>query len=198
MASNTNIVSDNLDVSDPIKNSYWRSVHPFVDEHYLVDKGVPTDANRGLFRGFSMPVWSTPANQYEELLFRIRVPHRWNGVSNPWFVAITAPSAAETADKRYRLQLEWQAKDIGHVLPDTIQETLTSEITLVSGENAAWFAHIVTFELDATTLISGQNMQMRLRRIAATVDEVANEPVLFHWDTRWKMNRVGTSSIQGY
>ena len=115
-----------LDVSDtPITNSYWRSVHPFLDENYSNVKGVPTQVTRGLFRGYSFAIWSSPAQQYEELLFKMRVPFRWDGVTNPWFVAITSPSGAETADNRYQFQFEWQSSDIGSVLPDTICETIT-------------------------------------------------------------------------
>jgi hypothetical protein len=188
-----------LDVSDtPITNSYWRSVHPFLDESYSNDKGVPTAAQRGLFRGYSFAIWSTPANQYEELLFKLRVPFRWDGVTNPWFVAITAPSGAETANNRYQFQFEWQSADIAEVLPDTICQTLTSEVVLVSGENAAWYAHIIAFEVACPLMVSGQNIQARLRRIDATVDEVTSEPVVFHWDTRWRMKNLGSVTDMGY
>ena len=177
---------------------YWRSVHPFLDENYSNDKGVPTDISRGLFRGYSMPIWSTPANQYEELLFRVRAPHRWDGITNPWFVAITAPSAAEDINDKYRFEIEWQSEDIGAIMPDTTQETISAEVTLGDGENVAWFAKIIAFEMNAATIISGQNIQWRLRRKAATSNEVDNEPVVFHWDSRWKINKLGTDSIQGY
>jgi hypothetical protein len=197
-----------LDVSDtPITNSYWRSVHPFLDENYSNVKGLPAQVSRGLFRGYTFKIWSTPANQYEELLFKLRVPFRWDGVTNPWFVAITAPSGAETANNRYQFQFEWQSADIGEVLPDTICQTLTSEVicqtltsevVLVSGENAAWYAHIIAFEVACPLMVSGQNIQARLRRIDATVDEVTSEPVVFHWDTRWRMKNLGSVTDMGY
>lgn len=177
---------------------YWKSVHPFLDENYSNTKAIPTMTNRGLFRGYLMDIWETPAKPYEELLFRLRVPHRWDGVTNPWFVCITAPSGDETADDKYKFQMEWQSGDVGAVLPDTIQETIVCEVTLVSGENANGFAHIIAFEADATTLVAGQNMQWRLRRIAASANEVTADPVIYHWDTRWKLNKLGTDSIQGY
>ena len=69
---------------------YWRSYEPYLDENYANHRNAPTQVERGLFKGYSMPIWSTPANQYEELLFRIRVPFRWDGVTNPYFCAITA------------------------------------------------------------------------------------------------------------
>lgn len=179
-----------------LKSKSWISKHPFVDENFANSQGVPTDVGRGLFRGYSMPIWSTPANQYEQLLYRIRVPHGWDGSTNPYFVAITATSGAEDIGDKYQFQLEWESEDILNIIPDTTAETLTSEVTLTTTD--AWYANIVSFELTATTLVSGQNLQCRLRRIAASANEVTNEPVVFHWDTRWKMNRLGTDSTQGY
>ncbi|MCK4814687.1 hypothetical protein KA005_02865 [bacterium] len=177
---------------------HWTSRNPFLDENYSNDKGIPTLINRGLFNGYSIDIWETPAKPFEELLFRTRVPHEWDGETCPWFVAITAPSATEDVNDKYKFQIEWQSGDIGAILPDTIQETLTSEVTLIAGQNTAWFAHIIAFEIDCTTLFRGQNMQWRLRRVAASANEVTAEPVVYHWDTRWYMDKLGTKSIQGY
>jgi len=198
MTSKTRVVCDNISIEEIIKSNYWTSKPPVLDEIYAAEHGVPTQVGGGLFRGFSMPIWSTPSTQYEELLFKLRVPFSWDGVTKPWFVAITAPSVDETINDRYRFQLEWQAADIGEVLPDTTAETLTSEVTLVTDENVAYYAHLIAFELTSSTLVSGQNLQLRVRRIAATQDEVANESILFHWDTRWKMKTLGSASYMGY
>ena len=182
----------------PIYDPLWTSREPFLDENYSNEKGIPTQITRGLFKGYSMDIWETPAKPYEELSFRLRVPHEWNGITNPWIVAITAPSGNETINNKYQFRLEWQSGDIGSIIPDTIQETLTYEVTLINSENVAWFAHIIAFKLTSNSLISGQNLQFRIRRIAASSNEVINEPVIFHWDTRWKFDKSGTESIQCY
>ena len=198
---NVEVASINSDgkliVPSPLYSTYWTSRRPFLDENNANDNGVPTQITRGLFRGYSFPIWSDPANVNEELSFRLRVPHRWDGTTNPWFVAISAIVAAEDIEDKYKFQLEWQSADVGGIIPATIQETLTSEITLTDG--TAWQSEaILSFELTATTLDPGQNIQLRLRRIAASSSEITNEAAIFHWDTRWKMNRIGTVSVQGY
>ena len=198
--ANVEVASLNSDgkfiIPSPLYSTYWTSRTPFLDENNANDNGVPTQVERGLFKGYSFPIWSDPAQVNEELTFRIRVPHRWDGTTKPWFVAITAISGAEDIGDKYKFQLEWQSKDVENVIPATIQETLTTEITVADG--TVWYAEILAFELTATTIVSGQNIQLRLRRIAASANEVNDEPVIFHWDTRWKMNRIGTISIQGY
>lgn len=175
-----------------LPSKLWISLAPFLDENSSNVANKPTLVFRGVFGGYSLPEYAVG----EELLYRMRVPHKWDGVTNPWFVAITSISDAEDVGDKYKFQLEWQSEDILHVIPDTIQETLTDEVTVSDG--TAYYAEIIAFELDATTLVAGQNLQMRLRRIAASASSVSNEIIVWHWDTRWRVNRLGTDSIQGY
>lgn len=177
-------------------DDFWVSRHPFVDENYANDKGIPTQITRGLFKGYSMGIWSTPANPYEELSFKLRVPHEWDGETCPWFVAITAPSGIEDVGDKYKFQVEWSSSDIGSVIPDTITQTITDEIIIINTD--AYFGYIIAFEVGCDTIVAGQNIQWRLRRVSASSNEVISEPVIFHWDTRWHTNRQGTKTIMGY
>jgi len=180
------------DAHDFLNLPGWVGRAPFLDENSSNVANKPTLFCRGVFCGYSLPEYAVG----EELLFRLRVLHRWDGVTNPYFVAITSISAAEDIGDKYKFQLEWQSGDIGAVIPDTIQETLTDEVTVVDG--TAYYAEIISFELDAATIVSGQNMQFRLRRIAASPSSVSNEIIVWHWDTRWKINKVATTTPMGY
>ena len=171
---------------------FWKSYEPFLDENRSNTQGKPTLITRGVFSGYSMPEYAAG----EELYFRMRIPFRWDGVTAPYFVAISAITAAEGVGDKYKFQLEWASSDIGSVVPDTVSETITDEVTVVNG--SAYYAEIIKFEMNPATMVSGQNIQARLRRIAASSSSVSDEIALFHWCTRWKMNRIGTSSIQGY
>lgn len=193
---NRNGITSKMEAMNLATAGFWRSYEPFLDENYANYKGYPTLVDRGLFKGYSMPIWSTPTNQYEELVFRQRIPFRWDGTTNPWFCAITAISGAEDIGDKYNFQLEWISSDVGYVLPATTTETLVNEVTIIDG--TAWRAEIITFEIDATTLTAGQNWQGRLRRIAASANEVSNEPVVFHWCMRYLMTKFGTASVMGY
>lgn len=176
---------------------YWRSYEPFLDENYANVKAKPAQINRGLFKGYSFPIWNGTSNVYEELVFRLRVPFRWDGVTNPYFCAITTISGIEDIGDTYKFQLEWVSKDVGYVLPDTIDEIITWEVTVIDG--LAWRAEIIIGEMDASLdLTAGQNWQGRLRRIASSGDQVTNEPAVFHWCTRWLCNKLGTTSEMGY
>lgn len=179
------------------KYGFWRSYEPFLDENYANIKGYPTQVSRGLFKGYSMPIWQDhPQIQYEELVFRLRVPFRWDGVTNPYFCAITAISDSEAIGAKYKFQLEWVSADVGEVLPDTTNETIVWEVTVTDG--TAWRAEIIIGEMDATLLTAGENWQARLRRIVSGSPAIVNEPVVFHWCTRWKMDKLGTETAMGY
>ena len=192
-ATNLNKIETGIkDAHDFLNLPGWRSYPPFVDENSANVANKPTLITRGVFGGYSLPEYAAG----EELLFRMRVPLRWDGVTNPYFVAISSISATEDIGDKYRMQFEWEAEDILHVIPDTIAETLTDEVTVADG--TAFYAEIVSFELDAASLVAGQNLQSRLRRIAASSSSVSNEIIIWHWDTRWRINKVATTTPMGY
>ena len=198
MSSKTHIIGDALKVEDIVYSPHWRSVHPFLDQARLVTNHVPADFNYGLFTGYSMNIWETVHHRYEELLFKLRVPWRWDGVTCPLFVAITAPTDdVGEEDEGYQYQIEWISGDIGKALPDDIRETLTSVVELEAGTKAIT-AFMISFELASDTIKRGQHLQLRLRRIAAPETEVAENPAIFNWDTRWKLSRIGTVAAQEY
>lgn len=180
-----------------IEPEWWRSYEPFLDENYANVRGVPDQVSRGLFRGYSFPIWATPAQQYEELSYRLRVPFRWDGVTNPYFCVISAITQAEDIGDKYKFQLEWTSGDVGYILSDATKEITTYEVTIIDG--SAWRAEILVGELDASLdLVAGQNWQGRLRRISSSGPEITGEPALFHWCMRWRMNKLGTESEMGY
>ena len=195
-------INRNLIVSDQISmvgnGKFWRSYEPFLDENYANVKGLPDQIDRGLFKGYSFPIWNGTSNVYEELVYRLRVPFRWDGVTNPYFCAITAITDTEDIGAKYKFQLEWVSKDVGYVLPNTADEIITWEVEVVDG--SPWRAEIVIGQMDASLdLIAGQNWQARLRRITTGgEDEVTHEPAVFHWCTRWLCDKHGTLSGMGY
>ncbi len=185
-----------LNISSPLlfteDGKYWKSYEPFLDENASNVQSKPTLITRGIFHGYSMPVGGAG----EELSFRIRVPFRWDGVTNPWFVAISSITGAEDIGDKYKFQLDCMASDIGSVIPDTAWDPLVHEVTVVNG--TAFYAEIIQFECDAAHLVAGQNLQGKLTRIASAEPAVDNEIAIWHWCTRWLMDKMGTASIQGY
>lgn len=170
----------------------WVTYEPYLDENTANVANKPTLVSRGLFNGYSLPVYAAG----EELLFRMRVPFTWDGTTAPVMAFITSISAAEDIGDKYKFQLEWASGDVGGVIPAGTTETLTDEITVSDG--TAYYAEIVTFTLTPATLAQGQNLQFRLRRITSAAPAVSNEIIIWHWSSRWKRDKIGTESTSGY
>lgn len=171
---------------------WWFSREPLLDENASNTQGKPTLLTRGVCHGYSMPVGGAG----EELHYRMRVPFRWDGITNPYFVAITSPVAAEDVGDKYKFQLAWCSGDIESVIPDAAIETVTSEVTVVDG--TAFYANIISLEFDATTLVSGQCMQGVLTRVASAEPAITGEVAIWHWDCRWKADKIGRVTPMGY
>ena len=175
----------------------WVSHAVFVNENVANVAGKPTRVERGLFNGYSLPLYAGD----EELHFSQRVPHRWDGTTNPHYVFIVALAATDYAGQTFRFQLEWTCDDIGGVIKDTVDETLIHDQALIAGRITAFNAYLVDFELDAALLSNGSNIQSRLRQTESSGYQpgaVGCEMIVFDWDTRWKINSIGTDSIMGY
>ena len=185
-------LESDLTVDGCICNHKWITREPFLDENTANVAGKPTRVSRGLFHGYSLPEYAIG----EELLFRMRVPFGWDGYTNPTIAFISSISAGETIGDNYKFQFQWASGDVGGVIPAAITETITSEVTVADG--TAFFAEILQFDLDASLLVHGQNLQGQLRRIAATAPSVSNEIIVWHWTSRWKKNKIGTDSPSGY
>lgn len=177
--------------NDQLNHTGWFSKEPFLDENAANTLGKPTAITRGVFHGYSLPI----DGGEEALHFRTRVPFEWDGVTNPWFVAITSILGAEDVGAKYKFQLTWNSEDIGAVIPADYS-TSTYEVTVING--TAYYAEIVAFEIQDSGIISGQNMQGILQRITSAEPAVIAEIGVWHWDMRWKGNKVVTPSIQGY
>lgn len=154
---------------------------------------LPTYIYRGIRRGLSFPIY---ASVNENVLFTSRVPFRWDGSTNIHIYFISSTSGAEDVGDKYRFQLSWESSDVGDIIPATTTETLLDEVTLTTVD--AFRSYILDFELTSTTIVSGQNIQFELRRVAASALEVTAEPIIWHWDARFKMNQISTTSESGY
>jgi len=164
--------------------------------------GVPTEVYRGCNVGYSFPIWNSGGNSNEELYFRMRIPNRWDGTTDPQFGVMTTITGAEDVGDKYKFQLEWQTTSCGG---DTVMGTTTSntvnEQTIITGGAAAYTAYCVFFTLDAddstNPIVAGEMLQGRIRRIAASANEVTNEVIIWDWVTMWKTSKVfGTWSVE--
>jgi hypothetical protein len=163
-----------------------------VQKQTKVSTNTPTEVYRGLNVGYSFPIWSS---DNEELYFRMRIPNRWDGTTDPQLGVMCTITGAEDVGDKFRFQLEWQTTVCGGTTAmGTSTTAVTSEQTIITGGAAANTAYCIFFTLDAddgaNPIVSGEMLQGRLRRIAASASEVAGEICVWDFAVTWCVNKM--------
>jgi hypothetical protein len=182
------------------------ALRPFMILTVAGRANEPTEIIRGTNIGYEMGIWAAapPPAPDQELYFKIYVPRRWDGTTDPQIGILSSVGlGAEDVGDKYKFQLEWQTTDQGSGT-DTVGTTTsstTSEITIKTGGTAAYSAYDMWFTLNAddvnNPITAGCMLTGRVRRVTATDHEVTNEPVLWDWVMLWKRDKMGlTHSVQ--
>jgi len=195
----TPIAADLLPVVDTVawatKQSTLSQVvlTPFVTGKHLATRpsfvagresaGIPTAIVLGAFSGYSMPIWSTPANQYEELRWRLVVPGRWDGTTDIQYVLYVALSAAETEGDDFRIQLSWSSSAYTAGVITNATKDVTADGDCTAGHTDAYSVFKMTFTVDISEgpispVVIGDVLSGRLRRVASGGTEISGEIII--------------------
>ena len=149
--------------------------------------GIPTLVTRGIFRGFSLPVY---AADNEELFAEICVPSRWDGASDIYIHLYCWLAQAEVT-KNFNLQVSWEHYASGtDVVPAT-----SADVEVETPANAAQFkSYKVEFTLAYGDLAADDIIGLRVRRIAAAGDDCVGEIVINHYGVIFRRNKLGVAS----
>lgn len=170
---------------DEVRASGKLSLRPSLDLATVGQKEKPTIETIGIFRALSLPIWSSPVNEDEQLFYETGVPYRWNGVSDlivPFHVAL---GGAEDVGDKFKLQLSWQSDNCIGVIPSS-WNNVEVEVEVLAGRNAEHDSYCIEFNIDhdiggpGNEIKSGDILAGRLRRIAASSNEATNEILIRH------------------
>lgn len=170
----------------------WIEFRPDTDFETVRANGKPTWIIRGVFGGFSLPIY---AADNEELYADICVPNRWDEGSDIYVhFDVWLDTAQDAADDSFRLQLAWENRDPGAgVVPNT---STTVEVETTTGICPQYSCFQPEFLIDydggARTIEGDDNLTLRLRRIAV-VDgiEIAGEVVIDHVGVIFRCDKLG-------
>jgi len=145
----------------------------------------------GLYKGFSLPIWSDPSD--EELYFRQDVPLRWDGASNITVSVIAVLDTANT-DKKFQLQLAWEHFAKNGVVPATANLVPIEKDTGTAAQYQSFICDF-TIEYDigevGNEIKYGEVLTVRLRRVAASGDEIAGNVVIIDWYLHYRRDKLG-------
>jgi len=155
----------------------------------------PSIVTLGMTRGFSLPVYNS---DNEELFFDLPcVPARWDGASDPVVIVQGYLDTANT-NKKFKLACDWV-----YFTPDddaiamTAVESPSAQTSVTVWSQYHSFAANITLNYDvvaANPLAVSDFLQLRLYRVAATLNEIAGEVVVTGVAIKWKMNKLYSST----
>lgn len=155
--------------------------------------GVPTRVTRGIFQGFSMPIWNGGGNVNEELYSCQCVPGDWYEASDLLLYIGGWISQAEN-DRNFQLQASWEHWTAGDVVPITTIDVPVETNTGVAAAQFTSFKIAFPIDYDANApgvLLCGDAIGIRIRRIAATANEIGGEFVVEGAVLLYMINKFG-------
>jgi len=160
-------------------------LQPDLDFVTVQALGKPTWVTQGIFGGFSLPIYGA---DNEELFFTICVPDRWDGTNSLLGHVHCWISQAEDS-KNFKLQLTWEYFVLGSAVPATSTDV---EVETATGASAPQFKSFeVDFPLVPGSLTVNNSLGLRLRRIAASENEIGGEVVISHLGVLFPRNILG-------
>lgn len=152
------------------------SQRPFVFNYRRVTaQGKPTLVNQGIFFGFSLPTYAAD----EELFACVCIPPDWIGSVDP-IVYVGGWLVSANNAKKFNLQISWEHWTAGDDVPATSHDV---EVETTTGNWNAKHSIKLSFTVDydvntPNVLLAGDALGIRIRRLAASGDEIAGEVVV--------------------
>jgi len=161
------------------------------DYSVVTGQGKPTLVAQGAFQGFSLPIYSS---DNEELFTCDCMPEDWDGVTDP---VIKVGGWLDTANntKKFNLQVsvETASFSANAVVPATTND-YTDETTTDNWAQYTSFVSSFTLDADAIGLAAGEPVTIRIRRLAASGDEITGEVVIMGAALRYAVDKNGPTS----
>ena len=139
----------------------------------ITRQGKPTLVNRGIFFGFSLPIYNADD---EELFACDCIPTNWD-ISEGVIFYIGGWLDTANTGKNFKLQLSVETWNPGDTVPTASTDI---EVETATGTAAQYKSFKIAFPYDAVGagLVIGDAIGIRVRRIDAATNEIAGEFVV--------------------
>lgn len=165
--------------------------------HFEIRKEATLDqAEIGVYFGWILPIWAA----HEELFATQIVTGRWNGTSDMEAHIMVALGDAEDVGDKFQLRISWEHAQYPGVVPATSND-VDVETTILAGRAAQYDQYRVHFAIDYNIDGGGNEimphtlMGMRLRRIAASANEVDNDPIILGWHAHYLTDKMFSPDV---
>lgn len=169
-------VTNSLTLADDAKHYY--KLYPQIEIGKIAQNSKPTIVARGVTKGYSFPIYNSDD---EEIFMCACTPRDWDEESDPILVLPIYLDTANAA-KNFKIQVSWNFYDPdGDVVSASSNDV---EVQVATGTAAQYKSFKVSFTIDYDIDGVGNEIGLynrlcfRVRRIAASANEIAGEAVL--------------------
>ena len=164
---------------------------PALDFINQIAHAKPTQISRNSFKGYSMPIYN---DDDEELFFKMRVPYRWDGISDLSLKVLVSLSADEDIGDQFKFNFTWNHVNTTGLISDT-SCSISSQTVVLVDRNVAYNTYSVPFVIDYIDSGCGQIFSRdmlggKLYRVDAAVPEVANEIIVWDWAIEYQVDKM--------
>ncbi len=170
------VVNNSLSFTNGAKG--YLTLRPYIEIGKIAQNTKPTIVARGVSKGYSLPVFNSDD---EEIFMCVCVPRRWDGSSDPILVLPVYLDTANTG-KNFKLRVSWEHYDPdGDVVSDSSNDV---DVETATGTAAQYKSFKINFTINydidgaGNEIATYHRLCCRIRRIAASADEIAGEVVV--------------------
>lgn len=167
----------------PIKGVY-KYAYFDLDVGRIQATTKPTHASLGAYQGWSLPVYDSDE---EELYWAVCIPTDWDGTS-AFSAKLGGWLDTANTDKNFNLQLSYASASSGDTLTASVTDV---PVETATGTAAQYKLFVVSFPIAVGSLVAGDVLAGRLRRIAASGNEITGEFVVIGLNVRYVSNYIG-------
>jgi len=168
-----------------LEDKAYLELRPHLVQSSIRVGGIPTAVNVGIFYGYSLPIWSTPANQDEQLFYEICAPDRWDGESNIIMHLDLALAAAGESGNAFSLEIAWENVTANEEPIPVTSNLIVGTKPVYSDTQYELYKCAVAIDYDidaANPIVADDILAFRLRRVAVggQLKDLDGELIILH------------------
>ena len=163
------------------------TLRPDLDYTKVTACGKPSSVRLGAFTGFSLPVYAAD----EELFMSLKVPERWNGITDMKFKVCVYLAGPEDIGDVFKMQVSYASTPCGAgIVPSAVTDVEVQQ-AIITGRVSQHDTYELEFAIQAAGLNVKDKLAIRIRNIVATGTAITGEIVVFDTILELKRDKLG-------
>jgi len=170
------------------------TIRPQVHTEEIRKVLKPEGISIGLYYGYLMPIF---AADNEEIFMEIRVPYRWDGISNPMVRMRVCLEDTEDVGDVFKMRVAWEHFGCDEGVVPATSNNVDVQQAVITARNAQYDSYCLDFTIDydidgaGSELEAGCLMGLHVTRIAATGAAITNKIIILDTVVEFRRDKLG-------